>query len=266
MTSLGNGDIFKSSVLNNGDSFVVEVEAKCDPSSIISQVELSVSGAPYTNGNLHTQYNFCKPTLDLEHTGMGYSNSGLYLQGNGVPGLGSPSSPCMSQSGLMSPSMVASEKMNGLSLEQMSPAYGAALYDSKANMSMAYPKSVSFASPGVIAVSPATKQFAASPLESPVTQSAVNGISRFGAQDMVMSTIGSNGMPPVATVKDSTSPVLSPNSSDVKDSVDGLLGGENRLNMSQRKQYFNTHQQGVSMVQRGGVADTTSFTDQVLYL
>jgi hypothetical protein len=256
---LGNGDIFKSAVLNNGNSYADDVETKCDPNSMISD-EVSVLGPLYSNGAAHNNYSFSKPTLDLENMGMAYCCSGLYLQGTGVTGLASPSSPCLNQSGIMSPSMVASEKFNGLSLGQMAPPYCQSLYDSKTNLSLGYSQGISYTSAGMMATNTGPKQFATSPMTAPVAQASAaqpsaNGLTRFGSHDMVINVGTSNGLPPGPTVKESPSPVLSPDSTDGNDSLDGLLGGESRLTMSQRK-YFSLQDQGGS--------DAPDFDDQVL--
>lgn len=247
LTSFETRDIFKSTGLN-GDSFVDEVEAKCETNSIIQQQQENVNGlGPYSNGALHSSYVFTKPTLDLESMGMGYGVSGLYLQGNGV---GSPSGPSMS------PSMAASEKLNGLTLEQMAPSY----FDMKTTAGL----SLGFA-PAMATYPPAralsgTKQFMSSPQTSPVAQvvtsqalPATNGMSRFGSQEILMAAAAaeSNG---VASMNDNVSPVLSPSSSDENLS-------ENGMKMSQEKQYYGLQPSGLLRHESG--VDTTDFVDQV---
>lgn len=255
LTSFETRDIFKSTVLN-GDSFVDEIEAKCDTNSIIQQ-EVSGNGAPYSNGTLHSNYVFTKPTLDLESRGMAYGVSGLYLQGNGVTGLGSPSGP--SQTGLMSPSMVASEKMNGLTLEQMAPSYGPPSFDVKTTSSLGFAPGMAYPPARAMSINVGTKQFMSSPQTSPVAQVVTsqappaNGMSRFGSQEMLMAAAESNGL---SSMNDSTSPVLSPSSSDGKEHVEGLVASENGMKMSQEKQYYGL------LRQESGV-DTTDFVDQV---
>ncbi|KAG0621124.1 hypothetical protein M758_4G270900 [Ceratodon purpureus] len=258
LTSYETRDIFKSTVLN-GDSFVDEVEAKCDSNSIIQQ-EVSANGAPYSNGTLHTSYMFNKPTLDLENMGMAYGISGLYLQGNGVTGLESPSSPSMSPSGLMSPSLVASEKLNGLTIGQMAPSYCPPSFETKTTSSMGFPPGIAFSSARAMSVNAGTKPFLSSSQTSPVTQVVLsqpiaNGMSRFGSQEMLMSAAESNGL------SQSTSPTLSSNSSDGKEQVEILIAAENEMKMSQEKQYYSMHQQGVMQQER--VVDTANFVDQV---
>lgn len=242
LTSFETRDIFKSTGLN-GDSFVDEVEAKCETNSSIQQQQENVLAGnglgPYSNGALHSSYVFTKPTLDLESMGMGYGVSGLYLQGNGV---GSPSGPSMS------PSMAASEKLNGLTLEQMAPSY----FDMKTTTGL----SLGFA-PAMVTYPPAgTKQFMSPPQTSPVAQvvtsqalPATNGMSRFGSQEILMAAAAaeSNG---VASMNDNVSPVLSPSSSDENLS-------ENGMKMSQEKQYY------AGLLRQESGVDTTDFVDQV---
>jgi len=241
LTSFETRDIFKSTALN-GDSFVDEVEAKCDTNSIVQQEAPAGSvGAAYSNGDLHSDYVFTKPTLDLENMGMAYGVSGLYLQGNGV---GSPSAP--SQTGLMSPSMMASEKLNGLTLEQMTPPYG---FDVKTTASLGFPPGLVTYPPARAISSGTTKQFMSAPQTLPVAQvvtsqapPATNGImSRFGSQEILMAAVAaeSNSM-------ESVSPVLSPSSSEGKE---------------QEKHFYGLQQQGL-LRQESGV-DTDDFVDQV---
>ncbi|KAG0631702.1 hypothetical protein M758_1G273500 [Ceratodon purpureus] len=269
LTSFETRDIFKSTLLN-GDSFVDEVEAKCDTNLTIQQ-ELAGNGGPYSNGTTHSNYVFNKPTLDLENMGMAYGISGLYLQGNGVTGMGSPSSPTMSmsQTGLMSPSMAASEKMNGLTLGQMVPTtYCPPSFDAKTTSSMGYSPGMAYSSARAVSVNAGTKQFMSSPPTAPIAQvvtsqpPATNGMTRFGSQEMLMAAAENGGL---SSIKDSTSPVLSPSSSDGKEHVERLMGGENGMKMSQEKQYYamqqQQQQQGV-LRQNSGV-DTTDFGDQV---
>jgi hypothetical protein len=254
LTSFETRDIFKSTELN-GDSFVDEVEAKCDTNSIVQQEAPAGSvGAAYSNGGLHDNYVFTKPTLDLENMGMAYGVSGLYLQGNGV---GSPSAP--SQTGLMSPSMMASEKLNGLTLEQMAPPYS---FDVKTTASLGFPPGMVTYPPARAISSGTTKQFMSAPQTLPVAQVVTsqaphtsNGIlSRFGSQEILMAAAAaeSNGM-------ESVSPVLSPSSSEGKEHFESLT--ENGMKMSQEKQYYGLQQQGL-LRQESGV-DTDDFVDQV---
>jgi hypothetical protein len=254
--------------------FVDEVEAKCDPSSIIQQQqEVAGNGTgAYSNGTSHSSSNyvFNKPTLDLENMGMAYGISGLYLQGNGVTGMGSsPSSPSMSmsmsQTGWMSPSMAASEKMNGLTLGQMTPTS----YCPPASTLGYSSAGMAFPSARAMSVNAGTKPFMSSPPPAPVAQvvtsqppPATNGLSRFGSQEILMAAAAENGAG-LSSVKESTSPVLSPSSSDGKEHVERLIngGGENGLKMSQEKQYYGLQQPGL-LRQDSGV-DTTDFGDQV---
>lgn len=266
MTSFETRDIFKPSGLN-GDSFVDEVEAKCDISNSISQQqqELSGNGAPYSNGALHSSYVFTKPTLDLESMGMAYGVSGLYLQGNGVTGSG----PSVSQAGLMSPSMVASEKLNGLTLEQIAPSYcPPTSFDMKTTASLGFAPGMIYPSARAVSVNTGTKPFMSSPQTSPVAQVVTSqappakGMTRFGSQEMLMAAAAaaaeSNGM---SSMNDnSTSPLLSPSSSDGKENVEGLVASENGMKMSHEKQYF----QGL-LRQESGV-DTADFVDQVYFV
>lgn len=255
LTSFETRDIFKSTGLN-GDSFVDEVEAKCESSSIIQQEAAAANGgaAPYSNEPLHSTYIFNKPTLDLENMGMAYGISGLYLQGNGITGLGSPSSPSMSQSGLLSPSMVASEKLNGLTLgQQMAPSYGMQPFSSSARaMSLTAGTKLPFVSSS--STSPVTQV-----VPSQQQQPAANGMTRFGSQEILMAAAESNGL------SQSSSPVLSPNSSDGKEQVERLIGSENGMKMAQeQKQYYSIHQLGVMQPERG-VDSSANFVDQVLF-
>lgn len=69
----------------------------------------------------------------------------------------------------------------------------------------------------------------------------------------------SNGVP----LSQSSSPVLSPNSSDGKEQVERLVGSENGMKLAQeQKQYYGIHPQGVLQQERG--VDTANFVDQVL--
>ena len=202
LSAYGSRDIFKS----NGDSFVDEVEVKCDTHLIVQQQQdLSANGA-YNNGTLHTNgYMFNKPTLDLENMGMAYGISGLYLQqGNEVTTLGSPSSP--------------SEKLNGLTLASHSYC----------------PVTTAIFQRGM-------KPFLSSSQTSPVA----NGLSRFGSQEMLMAAAESSGL------SQSTSPTLSPNSSDGKEQVERLMAAENGMKMSLdvKQSYYGV---------------TADFVDQVL--
>jgi len=232
LTSFETRDIFKATGLN-GNSFVNEVEAKCESNSVIQQevvastngVAAAAPAAPYSN---EAHYIFNKPTLDLESMGMAYGISGLYLQGNGI---GSPSSP------LLSPSMVASEKLNGLTLGQMAPPYGMQPSFSRA-------MSVSAATTKPVFVS------SSSPTSPVVAKSQpANGMTRFGSQELSMAE--SNG------ISQGTSPVLSPNSSDGTEQVERLV--ENGMKMAQeQKQYYSV------MQAERGVDSTANFIDQVL--
>ena len=273
LTSFETRDIFKSTLLN-GDSFVDEVEVKCDTNATIQQ-EAAGNGGPYANGNTHSNYVFNKPTLDLENMGMAYGMSGLYLQGNGVTGMGSPSSPSisMSQTGLMSPSVAASEKMNGLTLGQMAPTtYCPPTFDAKTTSSLGYSPGIAYPSARAMSVNTGTKPFMSASPTAPVAQvvtsqpPATNGMSRFGSQEMLM-VAAENGA--LSSMKESTSPsVLSPSSSDGKEHVERLLGGENGMKISQEKQYYGLQQQQQQQQQQGVLrqesgVDTTDFGDQV---
>ncbi|XP_024374151.1 uncharacterized protein [Physcomitrium patens] len=255
LSSFETRDIFKPASLN-GDSFVDEIEAKCESNLIVPQ-EATANGATYSNGTLHNNYNFSKPTLDLESMGMGYGISSLYLQGNGVTGMGSPSSPSISQSGLISPSVMASEKLNGLTVGQMAPSYGPSSFDAKTTSSMGYPPGMSYSSARAMSVNAEMKQFLSSPQATPVTQvvtlqPVASMPSRFGSQDMLLPAAERNG-------HQSSSPVLSPNSSDGKDQVERLVGGEAGIKTSQEKQYYSMNQRGVMQQDKG--LDTASFVD-----
>ncbi|XP_024369421.1 uncharacterized protein [Physcomitrium patens] len=256
LTAFETRDIFKSSGLN-GDSFVDEVEARCDANSVIQQ-EVAGNGAPYLNGTLHTNYGFNKPTLDLENISMAYGMSGLYAPGNGVTGMGSPSRPTTSQavsSVLVSPAMAASEKLNGLTLSQMAPPYRSSSFDKQTTASVGFSSGMVY--PSTRAVSSAkggTKQFTSSSQPSPdvhmvTSQPATNGMSRFVSQEM--SAAENKGLPPI---NGSSSPVLSPSSSDGKEHVERIIGCESGMKMSQEKQYCSMQE---------GAVDTDSFVDQV---
>nr|XP_024383345.1 uncharacterized protein LOC112286052 isoform X1 [Physcomitrium patens] len=255
LTAFETRDIFKSTGLN---SFVDEVEAKCDVNSIIQQGAPGNS-APYSNAPLHSNYVFHKPTLDLENMGLGYGMSGLYLPGNGVTGMRSPSSPTMSQAmspGLVSPAMVASEKLNGLTLGQMAPSFRPPSFDTKTTTSTGFSSGMVYPSVRVMPADGGTKQFTSSSQPSPTlqvvtSQPATNGMYRFGSQEMLTSAAENSGL---SSMNGNSSPVLSSTSSDGKEQVEQLVGGENGMKMSQEKQFYS--------IQEGAV-DTDNFVDQV---
>lgn len=214
MTSFETRDIFK---VNGDASFVEEVEAKCEDLSNsiegFTTTTTATTGSTYLN---ESHYGiFSKPTpLDLENMGMAYGISGLYLQSNGM---GSPSSP--------------SEKLNGLTLGQMTVPSYAVMQQPSFSRAMSVTTMTSSSSSPVTVPSP------------PVA--ATNGMTRFGSQEIMLSK--------------STSPtqVLSPNSSDGKEQAERLV--ENGMKMAQeQKQYYSV------MPPERGVDSTANFIDQVL--